>query len=43
MEPGMAVTVEPGLCQGLGGHSDTVLITETGMEMLTYYQEILTL
>lgn len=40
MEPGMVVTVEPGIyVKGLGGfrHSDTVLITETGMEMLTYY------
>lgn len=40
MEPGMVVTVEPGIyVKGLGGfrHSDTVLITETGIEMLTYY------
>jgi Xaa-Pro aminopeptidase len=36
----MVFTVEPGLyASELGGfrHSDTVLITEDGMEMLTYY------
>jgi Xaa-Pro dipeptidase len=40
IQPGMVVTVEPGLyVQGLGGfrHSDTVLVTENGTEMLTYY------
>ncbi len=40
MKPGMVFTVEPGLyVMGLGGfrHSDTVLVTETGMERLTYY------
>lgn len=36
----MVVTVESGIyVKGLGGfrHSDTVLITEDGMEMLTFY------
>jgi Xaa-Pro aminopeptidase len=40
IEPGMVFTVEPGLyVPGLGGfrHSDTVLVTEDGMEQLTYY------
>jgi Recombinase zinc beta ribbon domain/Metallopeptidase family M24 len=40
MEPGMVFTVEPGLyAPELGGfrHSDTVLITEDGIELLTYY------
>ncbi len=40
LKPGMLFTVEPGLyAAGLGGfrHSDTVLITQDGMEMLTYY------
>ncbi|MET3698604.1 Xaa-Pro aminopeptidase [Bacillus oleivorans] len=40
IQPGMVVTVEPGLyVQGVGGfrHSDTVLITEDGIELLTYY------
>jgi Xaa-Pro dipeptidase len=40
IEPGMVFTVEPGIyVPGLGGfrHSDTVLVTETGMERLTYY------
>lgn len=40
LQPGMVLTVEPGLyVAGLGGfrHSDTVVITETGMELLTYY------
>jgi len=38
--PGMVFTVEPGLYAAeLGGfrHSDTVLITEQGIEILTYY------
>ena len=40
LEPGMVLSVEPGLyVPGLGGfrHSDTILITDTGMEMLTDY------
>jgi Xaa-Pro aminopeptidase len=40
MEPGMVFTVEPGLYSAnLGGfrHSDSVLITEDGIEMMTYY------
>jgi Xaa-Pro aminopeptidase len=40
LRPGMVFTVEPGLyAPDLGGfrHSDTVLITEHGLEILTYY------
>jgi Xaa-Pro aminopeptidase len=40
MEPGMVFTCEPGIyLYGFAGfrHSDTVLITEDGAEMLTYY------
>jgi Xaa-Pro aminopeptidase len=40
LQPGMVFTVEPGLyVPELGGfrHSDTVAITEKGIEMMTYY------
>lgn len=40
IEPGMLFTVEPGLyVEGLGGfrHSDTVLVTDTGIEFVSHY------
>src|SRR5699024_11643320 len=40
LEPGMIFSVEPGLyVEDIGAfrHSDTILITETGMELITYY------
>jgi Xaa-Pro aminopeptidase len=40
IRPGMVFTVEPGLyAAGLGGfrHSDTVAVTENGLDFLTYY------
>jgi len=38
--PGMVFSVEPGLyVPGMGGfrHSDTIVVTETGMDFITYY------
>ena len=39
MEPGHVYTIEPGLYTDRAGyrHSDTVVVTETGTERLTYY------
>jgi Xaa-Pro dipeptidase len=40
IKPGMVFTVEPGLyADGIGGfrHSDTVAVTDDGIEFLTYY------
>jgi Xaa-Pro aminopeptidase len=40
IKPGMVFTVEPGLyAEGVGGfrHSDTVVVTDAGIEFLTYY------
>ena len=40
IKPGMVFTVEPGLyAAGLGGfrHSDTVAVTDDGIEFLTHY------
>lgn len=43
LEPGMVFSIEPGIyVPGLGGfrHSDTLLITEDGIEILTTYPAI---
>ncbi|UCD96182.1 MAG: aminopeptidase P family protein, partial [Candidatus Bathyarchaeota archaeon] len=40
LKPGMVVSCEPGIYEpGFGGfrHSDTILITDSGAEVLTYY------
>lgn len=40
IQPGMVFSVEPGIfVMGLGGfrHSDTLVVTDTGIELLTYY------
>jgi len=40
MEPGMVFTVEPGIYdRAIGGfrHSDTVIITDEGIDQVTYY------
>ncbi|MGY0553912.1 M24 family metallopeptidase [Vreelandella sp. 2A-K22] len=40
LEPGMVFSVEPGLyVDGLGAfrHSDTIVVTEKGMDMITYF------
>lgn len=40
LQPGMLFTLEPGLyVEGLGGfrHSDTVAVTDDGVEVMTYY------
>ena len=44
LRPGMVLTVEPGLyVPDLGGfrHSDTIVITEGGIEIMTYYPRAL--
>ncbi|MFC0266693.1 M24 family metallopeptidase [Kushneria aurantia] len=40
LEPGMVFSIEPGLyVEGIGAfrHSDTIVVTDKGMEMITYY------
>jgi Xaa-Pro aminopeptidase len=44
IRPGMVLSVEPGIyIPGFAGfrHSDTVLVTEDGIEFLTYYPRAL--
>ena len=40
LQPGMVFSIEPGIyVPGLGGfrHSDTVMVTDSGIELMTYY------
>ncbi|MCE4608607.1 MAG: Xaa-Pro peptidase family protein [Caldisphaeraceae archaeon] len=41
LKPGVVITIEPGIYNKYGGfrHSDTVLITKSGFEMLTRYPD----
>jgi len=41
LKPGIVITIEPGIYNKYGGfrHSDTVLITKSGFEMLTKYPD----
>jgi len=41
LKPGMVVSIEPGIYNNYGGfrHSDTVLITKNGYELLTKFPD----
>ena len=44
LQPGMVFSIEPGIyVPGLGGfrHSDTVMVTDSGIELMTYYPRVL--